>query len=154
MLYLIQTFRLKDCILHEDDSWDFEFKGNATDKKVNDDLFWELGEAVVKNDKTYLQAKMEIRGALLGCPFEKDEIILRGKLPLPLPLPLTMLKELRDQIMFYRFDTHIVDMLRTGRVYQIDADSSPWLQKQVAQHNFEVTHLKWLQSFYFSQCHW
>ena len=152
LLHLIEAFHLQNCILHEDDSWNFENKGE-TDKKIPDSLFLELGELVISQEKSYLQAKSEIQQALWKCPFEKDKILLQRKLKTS-DLPSTVLKDLRDQIMFYLFDSHILSMFIPYDLYQIEAESSPRLKRLTIKHNDHVTNIEWLHSFFYCPPRW
>ena len=156
MLFLIETFRLQDCLLHEDDdSWNFQFKGE-TDKKVPTEWFNELAEAVFNNTKPYLQARSEIEQELRKCPFEKDKIMIIKMLK-PLKtnlLPGIILRNLRDEIMFNHLDTLILDQLkykRYNRTYNIkDTKISHRLARDIARHNSHITNMRWLQSFFYS----
>ena len=61
-----------------------------------------------------------------------------------------MLKRLRNEIIFYRLDTDLMDSLEWcyDEVHSIDARSSPRLQKYVTKHNIFAENLMWLQSFF------
>ena len=159
MLFLIETYRLQDCLL-QDDSWNCQNQGE-TDNKLPDEWFDRLAEAVVDNKKTYLEARHEIEQALRKCPFEKDKLMLVKMLkPNPLSnfLPEIILRNLRDQIMFNYLDTLILDSLsykRQGRTYNIEnTEISPRLTRDIARHNNNIKNVRWLKSFFYCPPRW
>ena len=162
MLLLIETYRMQDSLLHEDESWNCQFAGE-TDKKFPHEWVDELAEAVVDHKKTYLDARSEIEQALRKCPFEKDEILIK-KLMKPNPqtnlLPETTLKSLRDQIMFYFLDTLILDSLsykrhnRTYHIKDLSQTMSPRLARDIAQHNRNIKNVRWLKTFFYCPPRW
>ena len=161
MLFLIETYRLQDCLLHEEDnSWNFQSKG-MTDQKIPDERFDELAEAVINNLKSLTEARSDIEQALRKCPFEKDKLMLVKMLkPNPLSnfLPEIILRNLRDQIMFNYLDTLILDSLsykRQGRTYNIEnTEISPRLTRDIARHNNNIKNVRWLKSFFYCPPRW
>ena len=145
ILHLIQTYLLEDCLSHEDNSWNFQFKGEA-DRKIADELFWQLARDVRWNRLPYLQAKTKILQEIRKCEFKKDIIILEKVLKTR-NLPLVILRNIRDEIMFYKLDSAIIDEFPPMRTLNIDTQGSPRLTRALRKHNDDVINIEWLQSF-------
>ena len=151
-VHLIEALGLKKSILHPDDSPnDAEYPADMVDKKISDGIIWDLADKIIKEKMTYPDAKTFLESTLNRMPLIKDVEILENKLNVI--LPLTVLQQLRNEIIFYRLDTDIIDTLewRYDEVHQIDARSSPRLQNYVTSHNRFAKNLMWLQSFFWGQ---
>ncbi len=148
-LHMIEAFGLKKSILHPDDSpYDHQYPANMVDKKVEDGIIWDLADGIIKGRMTYSDAKTLLERNLNQSPFIKDVHILENKLNVI--LPLTVLKQLRNEIIFYRLDSDIIDTLewRYDEVHPIDAMSSPRLHNYITNHNRFAENLMWLHSFF------
>ena len=151
-VHLIEAFGLKKSILHPEDSMnDSEYPADMVDKKVGDGIISDLADKIIKEKMTYQDAKNYLDTHLNAIPFIKDVAILETKLNVI--LPLTVLKQLRNEIIFYRLDTDILETLewRYDEVHEIDASSSPRLQNYITSHNRFAKNLMWLQSFFWGQ---
>ena len=151
-VHLIEAFGLKKSILHPEDSpYDAEYPADMVDKKISDGIIWDLADKIIKEKMTYPDAKTFLESTLNRMPLIKDVEILENKLNVI--LPLTVLQQLRNEIIYYRLDTDIIDTLewRYDEVHQIDARSSSRLQNYITRHNRFAENLLWLQSFFWQQ---
>jgi hypothetical protein len=151
-LHMIEALGLKKSILHPDDSPnDAEYPADMVDKKISDGIIWDLADRIIKGKMTYPDAKNYLNKQLDEILILKDVSILENKINVI--LPLTVLKQLRNEIIFYRLDTDILETLdwRYDEVHEIDASSSPRLQNYITSHNRFAENLMWLQSFFWGQ---
>jgi hypothetical protein len=148
-IYLIEALGLQKSVLHPEDSpIHHEFPADCVDRKIGDGVIWDLVDKIINHGLSYQDAKDFLERKLSAIPFIKDVLILNNKLHYI--LPLTMLKSLRHEIIFYRMDSEIIEILewRYDEVHKIDARSSPRLQKYITSHNRFAKNLMWLQSFF------
>ena len=153
ILHLIEKFKLHDCLLNEEDSWNFQYPGE-TDRKLSDVFLEDLAMEVYHGGCSYLEAKLQIDNLLMECSFDKDILLLK-KLLNQLYMPVIFLRNIRDELIYFHFDYYIIKRIRDGifsrkECHHKDPQISTRLKRAIAKHNKQCVDLKWLESF----VHW
>ena len=125
-----------------------------TDQKIPDTTLSALASNVYDNHTRYLEAKKLIAHWLIECTFEKDIVLLQKLLKTSF-IPMSILRNIRDEIVYLQFDNYIIQNIRIASIYNgsfeecysIDLQSSPRLKNFIRKHNEHCFNIKWLASF-------